>query len=241
VAKLSSSDPHHWRPVKSVVDWLASRLSPDAKVLEIGCSYERFPPAKTFVDFVDVPGVEVIKCDCSSERIPVEDKTFDFCYARHICEDMFNPFHLCAEMSRVARAGYIETPSPIAELCRGVDGGAPHYRGYHHHRYIIWEHKGQLRFISKYPLIEYLRLEEDVLASWLRQGARYWNTFYLWDGSINLKHVQSPLDFDIPRDYQRLLAEAALQAKASSDAFMGRIPDSSDSIASLPSNASAAA
>jgi hypothetical protein len=47
------------------------------------------------------------------------------CHLPHMLEDMYNPFPICAEMSRVAKAGYVETPSPVAELCRGVDGDKP--------------------------------------------------------------------------------------------------------------------
>jgi hypothetical protein len=62
-------------------------------------------------------------------------------------EDMGNPFLLIKEMERVAKAGYIETPSPIAEMGRGVDGSSPPFRGYHHHRFVVWVHEGELRFV----------------------------------------------------------------------------------------------
>src|SRR5882672_7035798 len=146
---LTTTDPHHWAPIPAVVDWLTNRLPPEAKVLEIGPGHAPFFRADTFVDFAPWPiqGVapeKLVKCDIATEPLPFEDKSYDFIYCRHVLEDMWNPFHLSKEMERVGKAGYIETPSPIAELCRGVDGGAPPYRGYHHHRWVVWNQAGEL-------------------------------------------------------------------------------------------------
>jgi hypothetical protein len=222
---LTVADKHHWSPIPSVMVWLTKQIGPSAKVLEVGPGHAPFERADAFVDFVDVPAVAprpLYKCDMGSQPLPFRDKSFDFIFCRHTLEDMYNPFPLCAEMSRVGKAGYIETPSPIAELCRGVDGNAPPYRGYHHHRYMAWEHAGELRFVSKYPLVEYLKFDEGQLAQLLRLGPKYWNTYYLWEDRINVKHRQSPLDFDIPRDYGAMLVDAAHQAVASADEFFGR-------------------
>lgn len=210
---LTAADPHHWAPIPAVVEWLTSRLAPDARVLEIGPGHAPFFRADTFVDFAPWPiqGVapeKLIKCDIATEPLPFEDKSFDFVYARHVLEDMWNPFHLCKEMERVAKAGYIETPSPIAELCRGVDGGAPPYRGYHHHRWVVWNDRETLRFVSKYPVIEYLDIDESRLVPLLRHP-QYWNTYLLWVDHIAACQLQSPLDYDIPRDYRGLLMKAA--------------------------------
>lgn len=208
------------------MDWLEHRLPDDAKVLEIGPGHSPFRRADTFVDFVDVPTIpkdKLVKCDMAKEKLPFEDKSFDFVLCRHMLEDMFNPFHVCEEMSRVAKAGYIETPSPIAELTRGVDGGAPQYRGYHHHRFIVWEWSGQLNFVSKYPVVEYLNADDEGNTRSLRAGPNYWNTYYLWKDRVNVRHRQSPLDYDIPREYQPLLNTAAVQSKAATDMFFDKM------------------
>src|SRR5690242_10077189 len=176
---LTQNDKKHWAPVKEVYDYLTNVLIPkDAKVLEIGPGHCPFARADVSVDFVDVPGVKnLVKCDLANEALPFKDKEFDFVVARHVLEDMFNPFPLCAEMSRVAKAGYCEVPSPMAELGRGVDGGSPPFRGYHHHRFIGWIFNKELRFVSKYPFVEYIRLDENRVDESLRQSERYWNTY----------------------------------------------------------------
>jgi hypothetical protein len=230
---LTAADPHHWAPIPAVVDWLTNRLAPDARVLEIGPGHAPFFRADTFVDFAPWPiaGVapeKLIKCDLANEPLPFPDKSFDFIYCRHTLEDMYNPFPLCKEMERVGKAGYIETPSPIAELCRGVDGGAPPYRGYHHHRFVIWAagliENDELRFISKYPLIEYIDIPESECERLLRMGPRYWNTYYLWEDRIRVNHLQSPLNYDIPSGYRPLLMNALSRSADATNKFYSRLP-----------------
>ena len=113
-----------WAESEVVLDWLlAKKIKPHHKVLEIGPGRGPWDRADVFIDF-DVkfmPKGKGIKADLAEDLIPFPNKTFDFVYCRHTLEDMFNPFHACREMSRVGKAGYIETPSPAAELAKGVD------------------------------------------------------------------------------------------------------------------------
>jgi SAM-dependent methyltransferase len=48
-------------------------------------------------------------------RMPFKDKAFDFVVASHILEHMKDPDQFLSELSRVAKAGYIETPNSIGE------------------------------------------------------------------------------------------------------------------------------
>ncbi len=221
---LTQSSKKYWAPVQAVYDYLTNTvIAKDAKVLEIGPGHAPFKRANVYVDFVDVPGIEVIKCDVATQPLPFEDKSFDFIVCRHCIEDMYNPFPLIKEMSRVGKRGYIECPSPIAELCRGVDGGSPPFYGYHHHRFITWMFGKEFRLISKYPFIEYLRFDEAKIDGLLTQE-RYWNTYCLWEGEITFAHRQSPLDFNIPRDYALILNEAVDRSKEATDTFFSNIP-----------------
>lgn len=223
---ISPSDQHHWAPIPQVADWLRAHLSRDARVLEIGPGHSPLPWATDYVDFVEVAGMagkRFVKRDIATEQLPFNNKSFDFVYCRHTLEDMFNPFLIISQMSRVGKAGYIETPSPIAELCRGVDGGNAPYRGYHHHRFMAWTHGPELNFISKYPLVEHLKFDDEKLASALRQGPMFWNTYYLWRDKINYRHIQSPLDYDIPQQYGQVLSNAMAQSGAATEQFFAKM------------------
>lgn len=52
-------------------------------------------------------------------KLPFKDKAFDFVIARHILEHLPDPVGFLRELERIARAGYIETPSPICEKIYG--------------------------------------------------------------------------------------------------------------------------
>lgn len=221
---LTQSDKKFWSPVTQVMDYIANVvIAPSDRVLEVGPGTAPFKRADVSVDFVDVEGAKsLVKCDIVNEPMPFKDKEFDFVFARHVLEDSYNPFAIIKEMSRVGKRGYIEVPSPMAELGRGVDGGSPPFRGYHHHRFIGWLHGKEFRLISKYAFLEYVRFD-DARIDGLLKTERYWNTYYLWDGDINVNHIQSPMNFNIPRDYARVLSQAVDASVAATDVFFSTI------------------
>ncbi len=220
---LTEATKKYWQPDPKVINWLTSkRIAETDKVLEIGPGTVPFRRSNVYVDFVDVGGLEpekpFFRIDVATSKLPFDDKSFDFVYCRHTLEDVWNPFSLCDEMSRVGKAGYIECPSPAAELCRGIDGSSPPFRGYHHHRWIIWSANRQLRITPKYPIIEYMNFNEGEIEELLKT-ARYWNSCYLWSERINYQHRQSPFDYTISTDYALMLADAMMAAKGSTDEF----------------------
>jgi hypothetical protein len=204
---------HHWAPYAPMVDAVAALVN-NASVLEIGPGPAPFAAASVFVDWQQWPGLQgkpTHVLDINQDPLPFPDQSFDFVYCRHTLEDIYNPLWVCREMARVGRAGYIETPSPIAECCRGVDGGAPVWRGYHHHRWVIWVEDGALTFVAKYPMIEYLNLgeAEAQLVGLLNTDPMFWNTYFFWDGSLSYRVLQHGQGFHIGPHYQQVLLKAA--------------------------------
>jgi hypothetical protein len=223
---LTNTDKKYWAPIETLIDWLCKKIPSDAKVLEIGPGFVPFPRAQMFVDYKELPlpKEQVVSVDMNMEPLPFPDKSFDFIYCRHVIEDMYNPILLLKEMERVGKAGYIETPSPMAELGRGVDGSSPPFRGYHHHHSIVWVVEGELRLITKYPIVEYIRFTETDITGWLREGPKLWNTYFLWEDRIKFKHIQSGPDFVITRDYSSILKNAMDQSVISSGQFWLGVP-----------------
>jgi hypothetical protein len=224
---LTQQSKKFWWASADVMNYLTNVvIKPTDRVLEIGPGDCPFRRADVYVDFIDnwdalahaKHNEKVIKMNVCDEALPFKDKEFDFVYMRHMLEDIWNPFLICKEISRVAKRGYIETPSPMSELGRGVDGGSPPFRGYHHHRFICWNVAGELRIVSKFPIVEYLRFEEEQIDHLLSME-KYWNTHYLWEGEVKLRHLESPFDFQITRDYSMMLKQAIERAKESSDIF----------------------
>jgi len=85
---------------------------------------------------------------CDREPWPFADDQFDFALCVTTLEDIRDPIWVCAEMSRVAKAGYVEVPTIEAELIYNVEGQGP-FLGHAHHRWIIDVENGELVFMHK--------------------------------------------------------------------------------------------
>lgn len=83
---------------------------------------------------------------CDHEPWPFDDDQFDFAVCSHTLEDIRDPLWVCRELQRVARAGYIETPSRAEEQSWGVHGP---WVGWSHHRWLVDVVDGRLRFAMK--------------------------------------------------------------------------------------------
>jgi hypothetical protein len=204
---LTNADVKYWAPNPAMLDKLEGEIFKGARVLEIGPGRVPFSRATHFVDWR--AGDNIVSCDLSRDRLPFADKEFDFVYCRHVLEDLYNPFLACDEMSRVAKAGYIETPSPLAEICRGIDGTSPPWRGYHHHRYFVWVEDDDLFFAPKYPIVEHLSFGDEMLISnALRDNEFLWNSYLSWEGRINWRLLQHDVDYTIGNGYRDVILKA---------------------------------
>lgn len=100
--------------------FVAFEVTPGQKVLDIGSGGYPFPHATVLCDrFLDagphrhealvkngVPfTVAAVEC------LPFRHRAFDFVYCSHVLEHVQDPILACAEIARVARRGYIETPT----------------------------------------------------------------------------------------------------------------------------------
>jgi hypothetical protein len=87
---------------------------------------------------------------CDREPWPFADDRFAFATCSHTLEDVRDPIWVCAELQRVARAGYVEVPSRLEEQSLGVHGPWP---GWSHHRWLIDRDGDGLVFVHKSPVI----------------------------------------------------------------------------------------
>ena len=218
----------HWHPIAEIGEYLIETYKlamPGKKVLEIGPGPTPFRVATHFVDMVnfELPG-EVHLCDINTSKLPFPDKYFDFVYCRHVVEDIQNPDFACHEISRVSSAGYIETPSPLVELSRWVDAGNAPFRGYMHHRYIVWSTDNTLTLIPKFPVVEYLNFpwNEDKIIELL--GDPYnWNSYFLWGNAVSVRMLHPLVDFKLGGNYRDVLYGAAEMALANAHQFQNKV------------------
>ena len=206
----------HTNPFSDTLTILTNLLKGKTKILELGPgSLNKFSLATHSC------GLET--CDFSTDPLPYKDKEFDFIYCRHVVEDLYNPFLLLQEMNRVGKAGYIETPSPLVEMTRGLDGDSnpPNpWRGYHHHHYFVWSHEGVLNFLIKYPIVEYAKTNDSGMEKILKEYPFAWNTYYLWTDKIKYNHFQHHLDANLNQGkYAALIEKGVQQGNESSYQF----------------------
>jgi hypothetical protein len=228
-ATLTQRYFHPYERMRQIVADVASKAAGQAsspRVLEIGPGGDPFPAATEFVDWQVWPslaGRTVHTLDINQDPLPIDDKSIDFAYCRHTLEDLYNPVWVCREMNRVARGGYIETPSPMAELVRGVEPNNPPWRGYIHHRYFVWDDDGVLTFLAKPPMLEHLEFTgEGELIKLLNAGPLHWNTYFFWEGELRFRMLQHDQDFKLQSNLAQVLERGVQRCVQSNNALAAR-------------------
>ncbi len=162
------------------INGLRKKSAAPLKILDIGGGFYPFAQATHIVDLVTYEQFEkiysskmynkagiwggekpqfsestwVVHDISSGTQLPFPDKYFDFCVCCHLLEDLINPFQAIAELNRVAKAGYIETPSKEYECTRGIDGVLGRlYTGFNHHFWMFTIAGDQLVIEPKYSFI----------------------------------------------------------------------------------------
>lgn len=224
-----------WSPNVNVINKIKEFCTSNNfnKIVELGPGYKPFELSNCVID-IDETHSELyidktfLKLNINYEIIPRENQFFDYCYSRHTLEDISTPFFAFNELTRVSKRGYIETPSPLIEMLKGVDGGQSNYRGYIHHRYISWSDKATntLYFLPKMPIIEFLVLRDDI-----NQEMHYkantepllWNNYYIWDENMtpNIIVYGYNSDYNYLENYAELLSEGMNKSMEYTDKFFG--------------------
>lgn len=143
---------------------ILARLSDSDRLLDVGGWAQPLARADHVIDLMPYatrgmygeppdPAAERFDADswterdiCDREPWPFDDDEFDFVVCAHTLEDVRDPVWVCDEMVRVARAGYVETPSRLEEQTWGVQGP---WAGWSHHHWLVDEVDGGLEFALK--------------------------------------------------------------------------------------------
>jgi SAM-dependent methyltransferase len=106
-------------------------FNPDGSVLclDIACGAKPFPEANVLCDLNVKPvpdrNMKKLVTDdkpfvmCSCYALPFRDKAFDFVTSYYLIEHLENPGALVKELKRIARHGYIQSPSWLNEFLYG--------------------------------------------------------------------------------------------------------------------------
>ena len=185
-------------------------LPDDALVLDVGGWAKPLPRADWVIDLMpyetrgeygaEPGGPERFTAEtwvqrdiCDREPWPFADGQFDFAVCSHTLEDVRDPVGVCAELVRVARAGYIEVPSRAAEQTRNRRGVA----GWSHHRWLVEVGEGRIDFVHKPHVLHgqtefqlpvgfarALAPEEQVRSLWWQGSFDFGERVFLGKGSM---------------------------------------------------------
>ena len=223
----------HWGINPIIKNFILEQTKQYNKVYDIGPGETPLETATHYIDkythWNSMNHIKVIEKDIDTDKFEDTYKSVDFIYARYILEDIQNPDFAINEFERIAKNGYIETQSPLAEITRGIDEtgitGNNNHRGYLHHRYIIWveAETNTLCFIPKYSIIETINIDKTFqkkVINILNNYPIYWNTYYMWDESKPIKIRFIKLVSETFRVYVRILMEAIENSILSTNKFV---------------------
>ena len=140
------------RRLRNLWHWLSfprrHRIPPDALVVDVGSGGSPNWRANVLVDKFLADDAERgyrLAIDerpfmvCDARYLPFRPKTVDYIICSHLAEHMEDPEALFAELSRVAKAGYVECPGRIHEMLHGWD----------YHRWYVDVRDGRLMLEEK--------------------------------------------------------------------------------------------
>jgi hypothetical protein len=134
------------------------------QVLDVGGGLGPFPRADAVVDMMTYDSYLARTAETTPYRFnrqtwytgdvcapevwsQIPDKAYDFVVCSHTLEDIRDPLYVCSQLLRVAKAGYIETPSRFRE---GVKAKADDLIiGWGHHRWFVDIDNGTIFFKQK--------------------------------------------------------------------------------------------
>jgi methyltransferase family protein len=186
---------------------ILERLGDADLVLDVGGGGNAFKRADWVLDLLDYDGRGIYgePPDASAERFgpdtwvqrdmcahqpwPFADRQFDFVICSHTLEDVRDPIWVCDELTRVAKAGYIEVPSRLEEQSYGFQGP---WTGWGHHRWLIDLEGDELTFVFKHHVLhnresdrfpagfqQSLTEEQKVISLWWEGGFGYHERVFL--------------------------------------------------------------
>lgn len=177
---------------------IEERLDPADVVLDVGGWAEPLPRADWVIDVMpyETRGLygtsdpELERFDertwiqrdmCDREPFPFADAQIDFAVCSHTLEDVRDPIWVCRELSRVAKAGYIEVPSRLEEQSYGVHGP---WVGWSHHRWLVDVTEDRLEFVSKPHALHGKREFQMPHERWLELSPEQRVEAFFWEAAF---------------------------------------------------------
>jgi hypothetical protein len=209
---LDGTDTRVFNDPKAVL----SLIGANDRVLDVGGAIEVFPRANAVVDILSYDQRRPGPLREMPEQFDREhwyvgdicapgvwrhfgDNEFDFVICSHTLEDVRDPIFVCEQLNRVAKAGYIETPSRFRECARVSADDI--YPGWEHHRWIVDVIEGSVVFTAKLAwtsLFDYLGEDRR------HHAINFWNQFTAvhWIGAFDyLEHMSKGTALEVENTF----------------------------------------
>jgi SAM-dependent methyltransferase len=202
------------------------KVTPGQRVLEIGSGgrpheaatvlSDRFPSDASHREgrALQRDGRPYLVCD--GERLPFRKGAFDYVICMHVLEHATDPDAMLSEMQRVARAGYIETPTELHDFLFAV----PPYTEIH--RWWVNRVGDAIHLTEKTPdavthrvapLLDYLRRNDAELERWMERRPQLFTMQYEWSGKIQWRVTRANATASAPRSFSRTVRDDAEAAE----------------------------
>jgi uncharacterized protein YbaR (Trm112 family) len=187
------------------------KIGPNDLVLDVGSGHNPNPRSDVLCDRYIEDDTErggAIQVDrplivADAHNLPFKDKVFDYVIASHIIEHMDDPVRFCSELMRVAKRGFIASPTELAE----------HMFYWSFHKWYVHKIGNKLVLHPKVnvpnifgELFDYLYEYNPWYARFHRSVPDMFWMEYEWDGTINIElRDRSPLNLEDPRALKRMV------------------------------------
>lgn len=193
------------------------KIKKSYKILDVGGSMNQHDMIKvhTLVDIIrpeeapygtsQLVARNFVQLDITKDKLPFNDNEFDFVMCTQTIEDLYNPFLILDEMSRVGKRGLIISPSMGADMVfTPLDftdwlTGARRMPGHAHHKWLLMIDKKRLNLIPKvYPI---LYTSDFHITEW--RGDK--NIYYYWEDEIKYSEFNGLKMHETVDTYQKFL------------------------------------
>ncbi len=189
------------------------------KILDVGGSMKQHSEIKidTLVDILrpeeapygksKLTAKRFVRLDVTKQKLPFKDKEFDFCLCTHTLEDLYNPFLIMGEMSRVSKRGYISTPSMGKDMefshynLTDWKTGARRVPGMAHHKWFFYDKKGVIQILPKnFPILYTPKFH---FTKWI--GDKEFQ--YYWEKDIEYKQIRDLNIHGLIKEYESYIID----------------------------------
>lgn len=175
------------------------RIGNQERVLEVGSGHDPHPRSNVIVDkFIDTnyhrkSDIKVLEhqqfIQADGADMPFEDKAFDYVICNQVLEHVDDPAAFLQEQSRVAKRGYLETPSLVGEYLFPKES----------HRWLILELDQKLIIMEKerfwfdtrldfgFLFLTYLQRTSMGYKVLTKTRPNLWSTRYEWKDQIDFE------------------------------------------------------